>query len=144
MSSPTLTPQILGQAENAHRALLERILARTATSYLEWVALTLTAGGPHGRDQLVAKMSHALKVDAAAVDEAVAGLTAAGLMTTAADASAVEHTDEGRARHRAIRGEVNDVVGRLYSDVPEEDLATAGRVLSEITARADAELASAA
>jgi hypothetical protein len=43
--SPSLNPQILGRAENAHRALLERVLAGTGVSYGGWIALSIAAGG---------------------------------------------------------------------------------------------------
>jgi hypothetical protein len=42
-----------------------------------------------------------------------------------------------------IRAGVTEVTQRLWGDLPAGDLATAGRVLSIITERADAELASA-
>ncbi|MDX6222850.1 MAG: hypothetical protein QOD91_1904, partial [Frankiales bacterium] len=41
--APTLDPQIIGQAEKAHKPLLERVLARTGTTMNQWVALKLTA-----------------------------------------------------------------------------------------------------
>ena len=40
-----------------------------------------------------------------------------------------------------IRAAVTEVTQRLWGDLPAQDLATAGRVLSIITERADAELA---
>jgi hypothetical protein len=38
-------------------------------------------------------------------------------------------------------GEIDDVMVRMYSDIPPGDLATAGRVLTMLTGRANAELA---
>ncbi len=42
-ASTTLNPQIIGQAENALRAILSRALARTGGgTYQQWVALSVT------------------------------------------------------------------------------------------------------
>jgi hypothetical protein len=42
-----------------------------------------------------------------------------------------------------VRTAVTQITERLWGDVPAEDLATAGRVLSTVLARANAELAAA-
>jgi hypothetical protein len=44
-------------------------------------------------------------------------------------------------RYREIRAALEGVTARLFAGFPPEDLATAGRVLSIITTRANAELA---
>ena len=49
-------------------------------------------------------------------------------------------TDHGRAAYHRIRGPLEQITARLF-DFPAEDLATAGRVLSIVTARANALLA---
>jgi hypothetical protein len=144
MSTPTLTPQILGQAESAHRALLDRILAGTGRTYHGWVALNLTAvnGAAIDRDQLVDKLTGALKIDDTAAGEAIAELTAARLLQTApGDRSRLQLTDTGQDQHRQLRSAINQPITRLYRDIPAADLATAGQVLTLLTARAAAELA---
>lgn len=45
----------------------------------------------------------------------------------------------GRAKYGQIRGTLEEITGRLF-DFPAEDLATAGRVLALVTARANAEI----
>ena len=50
-------------------------------------------------------------------------------------------TDAGQQLFGRIRGAVTEITGRLWGDLPAEDLATAGRVLSIVTERASAELA---
>lgn len=138
----TLNPQIVGQAEHAHRAVLDRLLAAAALTYHQWVALVLTTngGGDLDRGALVARIAGAVKVDEATALAAVTELTALGLLATAPDGS-VTLTDAGRARHRDVRGAVDEVVGRVYGDLPAEDLATAARVLTTITRSLDADLA---
>jgi DNA-binding MarR family transcriptional regulator len=145
-NADTLSPQVLGRAENAHRALLDRILSATDISYSRWVALTLTAvsGDDIDRELLVMRLADALKIDAEAASGVVAELTESQLLDGGqADSVRVGLTESGRARYRQIRGAVHDVLERLYDDIPADELATAGRVLTLITARANAELASA-
>lgn len=68
-------------------------------------------------------------------------LTAAGLLETLpGDGSQVGLTSTGQTRHRQIRTAIEEATGRLFADLPAEDLATAGRVLAIITARANAEV----
>jgi hypothetical protein len=51
--------------------------------------------------------------------------------------------DARQRLHGQIRAAVTQITQRLWGDVPAEDLATAGRVLGTVLARANAELASA-
>jgi hypothetical protein len=60
---------------------------------------------------------------------------------TATEESHLQLTADGQEEYRRIRGRVDETIGRLYADIPADDLATAGRVLTLITARANAELA---
>jgi DNA-binding MarR family transcriptional regulator len=143
-TTPTLNPQILGQAESAHRALLEHILAKTGHNYHHWVAISLTAagGGSIDRDELVQKMAGALKIDDATARAAIGEMTAAELIEAVpVDGPGVHLTNAGQELYGQIRGAISEIITRLYSDFPADDLATAGRVLTEITARANAELA---
>lgn len=143
-TTPVLTPQVIGQAENAHKPLIDRILASTGTTFHEWVVLTITAAGDGAvdRDQLVGRMTGALKMDDAAVVASIAELTASELLEALpGEGSRVGLTDAGQARYRQIRTAIDEVTARLYGDLPADDLATAARVLTIITARANAELA---
>lgn len=136
---PPLSTQVIGQAESALGALLEPLLARTGITFQQWLVLTVTAasGARIERGQLVARISNARKVDDATVEAAIAELTAAGVVT--AD-GLVTLTDAGQARYQSIRGVLEEITTRLF-DFPAEDLATAGRVLSIVTSRANAVLA---
>jgi DNA-binding MarR family transcriptional regulator len=140
---PALTPQVIGQAEHAHRPLLERVLDATGVTFPQWVALTITAAadGAIDRGELIGAMTGALKTDDTAAARPLAGLTASGLLQELTDdGSRVGLTETGRARYRQIRAAVEEVVARLYGNIPAEDLATTSRVLTLITARANAEL----
>jgi hypothetical protein len=141
---PTLNGQIIGQAQYATRAVLDRLLARTGTTFHQSVALNVAAagGGPVDRDQLVARMVGGLKIDESAVQATIAELTAAGLLETLPEAR-LALTGAGQARHQEIRAGIDEITAQLYGDLPADDLATAARVLTVITARADAALAGA-
>jgi hypothetical protein len=43
--------------------------------------------------------------------------------------------------HATLRADIDETIGQLYRNVPFDHRATAGRVLSDVTARADARLA---
>jgi DNA-binding MarR family transcriptional regulator len=143
---PSLSTRVIGQAESALGALLDPVLARAGITFQQWLVLTLTAasGAAIDRDQLVAQVTSARKVDEQAVLAAIAGLAAAGLAEVVpGERAGVRLTDAGQARHRQIRTTLGEITGRLFGDLPAEDLATAGRVLAIVTGRANAELAAA-
>ncbi|HXT94570.1 MAG TPA: hypothetical protein VN714_35505 [Trebonia sp.] len=135
-----LNPQVIGQTESALGALLGPVLAETRTSFEQWVVLALTADGtPVNHAQLVARIVDARKLPAGDVAAAIAELAAAGALT--AEAGTVALTAAGQDRHRRIRARIQEVTSGLF-DFPAEDLATVGRVLVTVTARANAFLAS--
>jgi DNA-binding MarR family transcriptional regulator len=143
-AAPTLTPQIVGQAEKAHKPLLDRILARTGTTMNQWVALRLTAvsGGAADRDQLITSITGALQTDDAAVLTAISELTTAGLLKDLpGERSRLGFTGAGQALYQQINSAVGEVVARAYADIPAGDLAIAARVLTLITTRLNAEQA---
>jgi len=136
---PPLNTQVIGQAESALGALLEPLLASGNITFHQWLVLTVTAGsgGSIDRGQLVARISGARKLDAAAVEAAIGELAAAGLVTAEGQ---VALTDTGQGTYHRIRGAVEEITAGLF-DFPSEDLAVAGRVLIIVTARANALLA---
>ncbi|PWU57868.1 hypothetical protein DLE60_23665 [Micromonospora globispora] len=143
MSSPTLNGQVISQAHYATRAVLERELARAGVSFQQSVALNaITAeGGVAARADLVDRMTGALKVDEAPVRATLDELTAAGLLRELpAAGSGLALTDAGRALQRRLADTVAAISARLYADIPAQDMAVAGRVLTLVKQRADAEL----
>lgn len=86
----------------------------------------------------------ALKVSDAQAQARIAELAAAQLVQAGDGAgSQVTLTDAGRQLHAQVRTAVAQITERLWRDLPDEELATAGRVLSTVLARANAELAAA-
>jgi len=144
--TPTFGTPVIGQTEKALNAILHRQLAGTGLTEPQWVTLTLTvtSGGAIDRDQLVSRVAGALKVSEADAQAHVTELAAAQLLhAREGEGSPVKVTDAGQELHGQIRTAVTEITQRLWGDLPAEDLATAGRVLSTILERANAELTAA-
>ncbi len=142
----TLNPQIIGQTERALGALMNKVLAAAGGTFPQWVALTITAGVDDGidRERLIERLADALAVDASAASAVMTELIESDLLRTLPGPDRrLGLSERGRNRHARIRDAIGDVTGRLFGDAADEDLRTAGRVLTLITARARAELAEA-
>ncbi|MHA6765446.1 hypothetical protein [Streptacidiphilus sp. PAMC 29251] len=142
---PTVNGQVIGQAHYATRAILELLLARTGTTFHQSVALNATAdsGAVINREQLITRMTGTLKIDDSTARAALAELTGSALMEAVpGDESGLRLTDAGQTLNRRIRTDLAEITARLYADFSADDLATAGRLLTVVTARANAELAS--
>ncbi|MEU8990856.1 MarR family transcriptional regulator [Streptomyces sp. NPDC048558] len=141
-TTPLLDPRVIALAHYASRALLERVLARHGATFQQSVTLRLVnvADGPVERDHLVDGVVGALKIDAAEAHSVVDELIAAQLLAPQ-EPSRVRITDAGRELHERTSAETAPISARVYADLPTEDLAAAGRVLTLITERANAELA---
>ncbi|MEU8852011.1 MarR family transcriptional regulator [Streptomyces sp. NPDC048564] len=141
-TTPLLDPRVIALAHYASRALLERVLARHGATFQQSVTLRLVnvADGPVERDHLVDGVVGALKIDAAEAHSVVDELIAAQLLAPQ-EPSRVRITDAGRELLERTSTETAPISARVYADLPTEDLAAAGRVLTLITERANAELA---
>lgn len=124
---------ILGQAALASRAVLDRLLDRLGITFEQSVALRVAAGTG---SVAVADLGP-LRVAGPAAAAALSGLTTAGLLTGDGTPTAA-----GRARFAELEAGIAGIAGRLYGGLPAADLEVAGRVLTEFTERARAELAS--
>jgi DNA-binding MarR family transcriptional regulator len=141
---PSLNTQVIGQAESALGALWGPLSARAGTTFHQWLVLTVTAasGSVIDRGQLIARITGARKLDDSEVEAAISELITAGLVQPLpGDLPRVGLTDAGQARYLQIRAALDEITARLFGDLPPEDLTTAGRVLTIVTARANAELA---
>jgi predicted ArsR family transcriptional regulator len=131
---PTLTPRVIGETEKTLNAFLGRLLAGTGVTEPQWVILSVavTSGGSVTPDQV----AFALKLTEAQARDQLGQLTAAGYLT-----GGTSVTQRARDLFTRVRAATQEITERLWGDLPTEDLATAGRVLSIITERANAELA---
>ncbi|MEV5320550.1 MarR family winged helix-turn-helix transcriptional regulator [Streptomyces sp. NPDC052687] len=140
-ATPLLNSRVLALAHYAARAVLESVLVRHGLVFQESVALRVVAvaGAPVDRDALVGEVVDALKADPADAHRTVTGLADKGLV--AAEGADVRMTDAGRELYAALSAETQEISARIYAGIPEEDLAVAGRVLTLVTERENAELA---
>ena len=141
---PTLSTQVIGQAESALGAILDPLLSHAEMTFSQWLVLVITSasGGSISCDELVRRITTSRKVADSAVLSAVDDLAFAGAaeVLRCADDATVSLTPAGQERFHQIRSQVNEITSRLF-DLPAEDLATAGRVLRIVTERANAEIA---
>jgi DNA-binding MarR family transcriptional regulator len=143
-TAPTVNGRVIALAHNAARALLEGVLARHGATFHQSVTLrvVVVAGGSIDRDELVADVIGSLKTDASVVHGVIAELTVAQLLEVdRAQASRLRLTDSGRELYERTTAETAEITARLYDGIPAEELAVAGRVLTLITQRANAESA---
>jgi DNA-binding MarR family transcriptional regulator len=140
-TAPRLDPRVIGLAHYAGRAVLESVLTRHGLDFQQQITLrpVAVADGPVDRDRLVGEVASALKVDEATVRDAVDRLVGAKLIEP--DGARVRITETGRELFDRVSVETGAYTARVYADIPDQDLETAGRVLTLITQRANAELA---
>jgi hypothetical protein len=138
--NPGFGTQLIGQTEKALNALLERILAGTGLQERDWVTLRVAAmAGPEAdRDQLTARLAGVFKVPAADADQQLGALISRELV--AQNGARVGLTDIGRDTHNRVLADTAAIVDRMWGDLPADDLAAAGRVLTTILQRANAEI----
>ncbi len=140
---PSLSTRVIGQAEKTLKAILNRELAGTDLTEHQWMILTLavTGGGPVKRDQFIREVAGTLKIGEAEARTHITEMVAAQRLEVAGEGAAVKATDAAQHLYGRIHAAVVEITHRLWGDLPAEDLATAGRILSIITGRANAELA---
>ncbi|MFE6760942.1 hypothetical protein [Streptomyces sp. NPDC057689] len=140
-TAPAVNGQVIGMAHYATRAVAERLLPE-GTTFHQALALSAAegAGGTVERRALLARLTGAVKLDLAAAEATVVALTSAGLLEER-PGDLLALTPAGDALVQAYKAGVADIAAELYGDLPADDLAAAGRVLTEVTARADAMLA---
>ncbi|MEZ0064449.1 hypothetical protein ABIA32_000427 [Streptacidiphilus sp. MAP12-20] len=142
--APTLTPQIIGEVENAHLAHLALTLAPSGLTRIQWIALsvTMTGGGTADVDALVQRLVGGLKVSAEAARDAVAGLVATARLVEDGeeDGARVRATAAGEVLFAELREATTGVVANAYGGIPEADLAVAARVLTQIAGRLNEQL----
>src|SRR5215831_18272451 len=139
--TPTLTGQDIAEAQGAVRGLLDRILDGTGSTSNDYVALrVLAARGPWAsgdalRDYLAGQPQ--LDLDQRSAATLLDGLRARGLITSdsAGDAGPVQLTAAGTDLHAGLGRAVAEVTGELYAGIDRDDLATAHRVLVQVTER---------
>ncbi|CAL9331380.1 MarR family transcriptional regulator [Streptomyces sp. NPDC091294] len=139
-TAPAADSRALALAHYAARGVLEQVLARHGVTFQQQVALraAVTADAPQTPDDLVAQVRNSLKSDTAGIRATIDELLAARLLV--ADGPHLCATDAGHELLAVVGAETAPYTARIWSGIPAEDLAAAGRVLALVTERANAEL----
>lgn len=106
------------------------------------LTLTVMSGGTLDEEQLAGRVADVFKNGPAPARERIAELTAARLVETGGDGR-IHATEAGQALWTRLRGVVTGITEELWGDLPAEDLAVTGRVLSVVLDRANVVLAAA-
>ena len=132
---PIFLSQDIAEAQGTLRGLLDRALATTGTGVTstEYVVLrVLTLSAPDDLHDFLAGQPQ-LGLDRAGVADLLGGLQDRGLIR---GEGPMEMTDEGTALYGKLTDSVGALTQRLYSGFDPDDLATAHRVLTEVTEQA--------
>lgn len=142
-TAPTLNARVIALAHHAARTLAEGALERHGITFHQSVTLraVTVAGGSILHGGLVTEIQSSLKTTEPLVEAVIEELLTAGLLTQ--EDSLLHLTETGRDLYETTAAATAGIAARLYAGIPAEDLAVAGRVLSLITDRANAELGTA-
>jgi hypothetical protein len=93
------------------------------------------------RDQLIHRVTTARRISESEAQDHINQLAAVHLLTAPDEAGAhMTVTDSGQRLHGQIRAAVGEITQRLWGELPAAELEAAGRVLSTVLERAQAEL----
>ncbi|AVV44514.1 MarR family transcriptional regulator [Streptomyces sp. ID05-04B] len=137
-TGPVADARALGLAHYAARGVLEHVLSRHGITFQQIVLrAAVTADTPRSPDDLVAQVCASLKADPADIRAALGELLAGQLLVV--DGAHLRPTAEGRDLLTVIGSETAPLTARIWGGIPAEDLAAAGRVLTLVAERADAQ-----
>ena len=143
-TAPAFGTELIGRTEKALNAILDQQLRGTDLTEPQWVALTIAvvSGGTIDRATLVRRAAGALKTSDTDAQARIDELVTAGLLEAPdGDDALAAVTDTGRQFHRRVRAGVAEITERLWGDLPDDELAVAGRVLGTVLERANELLA---
>jgi hypothetical protein len=133
----TLTGQDIAEAQGAVTGLLNATLAGNGTEYVAMRVIAFRGPWPSRadlHDYLAGQPQLGLN------DQGVTGLlddlASKGLATGLAGDGPVQLTQQGTDLHTRLAARVQQNTGRLYAGLDQDELATAHKVLAQITRRA--------
>jgi DNA-binding MarR family transcriptional regulator len=138
---PLLTTRMLGETENALRALLTQTLRGTGLDYQRRVVLSVVARNPSSISAAkpATRLVESLKIDAAAAVALIDDLRGRHILDESGDPIAL--TADGTALFQRLDAEIGELTRTLWAGLDADDLAAAYRVHSTITDRANQLLA---
>jgi DNA-binding MarR family transcriptional regulator len=133
--------QLIGRTEKSLDALLTGVLTGSGLSEPEYVALRVCADrAGTRRADVTAELATAFRQGEHHAAALIERLSRAGMISSDQTAP-VQLTPAGRKLHDRLVAETDAIAGRLWGDLPTDDLAAAARVLSTVLRRAATERA---
>jgi DNA-binding MarR family transcriptional regulator len=138
---PLLTTRMIGETENALRALLTKTLRGTGLDYQRWVVLSIVARTQSSISAatLATRISESLKIEAPTAVALIDDLRGRHILDESGDPVAL--TADGTALFQRLDAEIGELTRALWAGLNADDLAAAHRVHSTITDRANQLLA---
>jgi hypothetical protein len=131
--------QLIGRTEKSLDALLSGVLDGSGLSEPEYVALRVCSDrAGESRADITAQLTIAMRKGEDYAAALIERLSSAG-MINADQSMPVELTPAGGELHDRLVGETDAIAGRLWGDLPTDDLAVAARVLSTVLRRSATE-----
>jgi len=128
--------QLIGRTEKSLGALLNGIIAGSGLSEPEYVTLRVCSDHVgDSRGTVVAQLSAVFRKGEDHAAELLERLAGAGWIGID-DADTVQLTSDGRELHRRLVADTDALTGRLWGDLPADDLAVAAGVLGTVLRRA--------
>ena len=143
-SPPALTGRDINLAATATRRVLVSALVPFDVTFEQWTVINqVGSGGVTTEAAMAALLRTGLQLGEAEIEEQFAALAAADLVGRGREGS-LGLTTRGQALFERGTAVVADIVAELYAGFAPDDLVRAHEILVEITARAEARLASVA
>jgi hypothetical protein len=131
--------QLIGRTEKSLGVLLNGILVGSGLSEPDYVALRVCADREgDSRADVAAQLATVFRKGDDHAAELVERLSSAGMISTDS-ADKIQLTTEGRDLRDRLVADTEALTGRLWGDLPADDLAVAARVLGTVLRRAAAE-----
>ncbi len=131
--------QLIGRTEKSLDAVLKRVLVGSGLSEPDYVALRVCSDrAGQQRADVVAQLAAAFRKGEDHAAGLVEHVSELGLIN-GDQAAPVQLTAAGREIHHRLVAETDAIAGRLWGDLPSDDLDVAARVLSTVLGRAATE-----
>ena len=128
----TLTTRDIGEAENALRANLIRVISTAGLEFGHWVAIQMITNG--NASITGSDLSKPLKISVDEAQSLLDSLQAAGIIHQEFDEYCI--TETGTATVERLRVQVKAITKAVFCELDSNDLIAAHRVLSIIAVRA--------
>ena len=129
----------IGEAERALRANLDRLLEKAGRAFPEWTTMIFLAhGGSLTADALVERQRAGHITDEHGARAAIATLEAEGAVHVTS--GGVSLTEAGHRAYDELRRLVAAMTASIFDELPDEDVETTRRTLSQVAQRASVRL----